>query len=102
MKALTENRTYALCLLLALTGVAIRVPQIRAGDWPAHHQETRMEDEAFIAAMQRRLPEVPRPRAEIKKGNEDMEAIAASAQEAEDSGRMPRMDYGRAVKAGTP
>jgi len=99
MKALTENRTYALCLLLALAGVAIRVPQIQAGEWPAHYQETRMEDEAFIAAMQRRLPEVPRP--EIKKDNEDIEEIAASAREAEDSGRMPRMDYGRAVKGGT-
>lgn len=101
MKALTENRTYALCLLLALAGVALRVPQIRAGDWPTH-QETRMEDDAFIAALQRQLPEVPRPRPEIKKGNDDIEAIAASAQEAEDSGRMPRTDYGRAVKAGTP
>lgn len=35
MKRLTENKTLAICLLLALIGIALRVPQINAGDWPA-------------------------------------------------------------------
>ncbi len=101
MKPITENQAIGLCLLLTLVGAALRVPQILAGDWPTHHlQETTMEYAAFTAAMRRRLPEVPQPHPEIKKGNADIEAVAASAREAEDSNRMPRMDYGRAVTGG--
>lgn|GEM_PF-6526932 len=42
MKRLTENRTLLLCSLLFLAGLALRIPQIAAGDWPTtHHKEAK-------------------------------------------------------------
>lgn len=106
MKQPTENQTLALCLVLALVGIALRLPSIHAGDWPGaqpstQQQVTTMEEDAFVAAMQRRIPEVPRTSAVIKHGNEDMDAIAESVLQAEASGCVQRMAYGNAQHGGS-
>lgn len=104
MSVLTENRVIAFGALAALCIAPVRIPQLLAQHEhiDSHHQQrpAHMEDKDFIAEMQRRLPEVPKRPPAIVHNNQDIDAIAASAREAEDAGQLPRTDYGRyAAKA---